>query len=732
MKKKDILTALLLLGSTVQAQNWPEIKPEARPGSRWWWMGSAVDQKGLAYNLHKYGTAGIGSLEITPIYGVKGNEQRDIPFLSSRWMEMYQYTQDEAQKNGIDIDMNTGTGWPFGGPEITLEHAATRAIFEQYTVTGGKKIEQQIEITSPKEQKQREFAQLSRLMAYAEDGTCLNLTSKVKNGKLEWNAPKGKWKLIALFVGKTLQKVKRAAPGGEGYVMDHMNPEAVKGYFTKFDRAFKQNKATYPRTFFNDSYEVYKADWTPHLLEEFERRRGYKLEEHFPEFLDASRPEATRRIVSDYRETVSEMLIDNFTTQWTKWAHKHGSTTRNQAHGSPANLIDTYASVDIPECEGFGLTDFHIKGLRKDSLTRPNFSDISMLKYASSAAHIAGKPYTSSETFTWLTEHFRTSLSQCKPDMDLMFVSGVNHMFFHGTPYSPQDAAWPGWLFYASINMSPTNSIWRDAPAFFEYITRCQSFLQMGQPDNDFLVYLPIYDLWDELPGRLVSFDIHKMDRYAPKFIKTIQTIIAGGYDVDYISDAFIKTTRCADNQLVTSGGTHYKALIVPAARLMPAATLRFLYTYTDIHTRKRTHHRRLRLSAGTGTDGNSLRRVENTMWTSVYPPLESRRASLFCFVSTKQRYRRMGYTECSRNDCHVLQSDERRKRQGTKPDRKREIAGPSATEIGGKPHHSDIRQVTGRRTSVELSQRTDIQSESRPWMETRIRGKHTDHKRSV
>lgn len=577
MKKNDILALLLLLGSAAQAQNWPEIKPEARPGSRWWWMGSAVDKQNLSYNLRLYGTAGIGSLEITPIYGVKGNEQREIPFLSPRWMEMLEYTQDEAKKNGIGIDMNTGTGWPFGGPDITLEHAATRAIFEQYSITGEKDIVQDISISNPKEKKQREIATLNRLMAYSTDGTCLNLTAKVKNGKLKWSAPKGEWKLIALFIGKTFQKVKRAAPGGEGYVMDHMNPEAVKGYFTKFDHAFQQNKVTYPRTFFNDSYEVYKADWTPHLLEEFERRRGYKLEEHFPEFLDTTRTEATRRIVSDYRETVSEMLIDNFTTQWTKWAHKYGSTTRNQAHGSPANLIDTYASVDIPECEGFGLTDFHIKGLRKDSLTRPNFSDISMLKYASSAAHIAGKPYTSSETFTWLTEHFRTSLSQCKPDMDLMFVSGVNHMFFHGTPYSPQEAAWPGWLFYASINMSPTNSIWRDAPAFFEYITRCQSFLQMGQPDNDFLVYLPIYDLWDEIAGRLVSFDIHKMNRYAPKFIKTIQTIIAGGYDVDYISDAFIKTTRCTGNQLVTSGGTRYKALIVPAARLMPAATLRKL-----------------------------------------------------------------------------------------------------------------------------------------------------------
>lgn len=577
MRKSDILALLLLLGGTAQAQNWPEIKSEARPGSRWWWMGSAVDKKNLSYNLNLYGTAGIGSLEITPIYGVKGNEQREIPFLSPQWMEMFKYTQTKAKKNGIEIDMNTGTGWPFGGPDITLNHAATRAIFEQYSVTGGKEIVQDISINNPKEKKQREIATLNRLMAYNTEGICLDLTAKVKSGKLKWNAPKGEWKLIALFIGKTFQKVKRAAPGGEGYVMDHLNPEAVKGYFTKFDQAFQQNKATYPRTFFNDSYEVYKADWSPHLLEEFERRRGYKLEEHFPEFLDTTRTEATRRIVSDYRETVSEMLIDNFTTQWTQWAHKHGSTTRNQAHGSPANLIDTYASVDIPECEGFGLTDFHIKGLRKDSLTRPNFSDISMLKYASSAAHIAGKPYTSSETFTWLTEHFRTSLSQCKPDMDLMFISGVNHMFFHGTPYSPQEAAWPGWLFYASINMSPTNSIWRDAPAFFEYITRCQSFLQMGQPDNDFLVYLPIYDLWNEIAGRLVSFDIHKMDRYAPKFIKTIQTIIAGGYDVDYISDAFIKTTRCTDRQLVTSGGTRYKALIVPAVRLMPAATLRKL-----------------------------------------------------------------------------------------------------------------------------------------------------------
>jgi hypothetical protein len=72
--------------------------------------------------------------------------------------------------------------------------------------------------------------------------------------------------------------------------------------------------------------------------------------------------------------------LENFSHQWTDWAHKNGSITRNQAHGSPGNLIDIYASVDIPECEGFGLSQFHIEGLRQDSLTKKNDSDLSMLE----------------------------------------------------------------------------------------------------------------------------------------------------------------------------------------------------------------------------------------------------------------------------------------------------------------------------------------------------------------
>ena len=572
---------------SAQDVSWPEIGLDAKPAARWWWMGSAVDKENLTRNLEAYAAAGMGTMEITPIYGVQGNDAKDIPFLSPRWMQMLQYTESEASRLGMQIDMNTGTGWPFGGPEVGIEDAACKLFVTEYRLEGGNTLDKRIEVA---DKKQKPYAKLERLMAFSDTGKCLDLTDKVKDGMLCWKAPKGSWRLIAAFCGKTLQKVKRAAPGGEGYVMNHFSARAVKNYLGRFERAFDGKfkdtaggATAYPHNFFNDSYEVYGADWSEGLFDEFLARRGYKLEEHLPEFLAAGeRSDKTRCIISDYRETLGELLQENFTRQWTEWAHRHGAKTRNQAHGSPGNLIDLYATVDIPECEGFGLSDFGIRGLRKDSLTRPNDSDLSMLKYASSGAHIAGKPYTSSETFTWLTEHFRTSLSQCKPDIDLMFVSGVNHTFFHGTTYSPAEAAWPGWKFYATVDMSPTNSIWRDAPAFFQYISRCQSFLQMGQPDNDFLVYLPVYDMWQEQDGRLLMFDIHKMAKRAPRFIDAVHRINDAGYDLDYISDNFIRSLTCVNGKLVTSGGAAYRALLIPGARLMPDDVLAKLWSLAD------------------------------------------------------------------------------------------------------------------------------------------------------
>ena len=524
--KHFLIICLLCSGITIgYAQTWPTPNPEAKAGTRWWWLGSAVDKTNLQWNLSEYARAGIGAVEITPLYGVQGNDKNNIDFLSPRWMQALKDVEDISKPLGIEVDMNCGTGWPFGGPQVSLDQAACKAIFKDSIVNG-------------------------------------------KN-------------VYRVEIGRTKQKVKRAAPGGEGWVVDHFDREAVRHYLERFDKAFAESGVPYPHTFFNDSYEVYRANWTPTLFDEFQKRRGYDLRQHLPELLGDV--DDGNQVLADYRETLSDLLYENFTQQWVEWAHRHGVKVRNQAHGSPANLLDLYGAVDIPEIEGFGLSEFGIKGLRTDpGMTRKNFSDVSMLKYAPSAAHVMGKPLTSSETFTWLTEHFRTSLSQMKPDLDLMFTCGVNHVYFHGTCYSPKDDPWPGWKFYASIDMSPTNSIWRDAPYLMQYIERCQSFLQLGEPDNDFLVYLPVRDMWrirgprnddDKQASKnrrggedlLMQFDIHTMDEKAPQFIRSILTIDSLGYDCDYISDRQLAKVRIENGMLVTEGGTRYRALIVPS-----------------------------------------------------------------------------------------------------------------------------------------------------------------------
>ena len=586
MKRLISIFAASCCVAVALAQSWPAPNPEAKAGTRWWWLGSAVDKENLQWTMQQYADHGIGAIEITPLYGVQGNQKNNIPYLSDRWMEMLREVQQNGKKMGIEVDMATGTGWPFGGPWVPLEESASKVIFVDTAFTGTHVENLALQIP----EKDRKYSRINKVMAYWQ-GKPYDVTQYVEGNTLNWNPglllqqqiketknktarktlrlklkemESAQWRVVAAYLRYGVMKVKRAAPGGEGLVVDHFNRKSVANYLRHIEEAFERTGTPYPHTFFNDSYEVSEATWTPDFFAEFEKRRGYKLEDFLPLLI-----EGNSKVVSDYRETLGDLLLENFTQQWTAWAHSHGAITRNQAHGSPANLIDCYAAVDIPEIEGFGLSDLGIKGLRTDpGKTRKNDSDYSMLKYAPSAAHICGKPYTSSETFTWLTEHFRTSLSQLKPDLDLMFCAGVNHIFFHGTCYSPKDDPWPGWKFYASIDMSPTNSIWRDAPYFMQYVERCQSFLQWGQPDNDFLVYLPVRDMWKKQTDKLMmQFSIHQMGKLAPEFIKTILSIDNAGYDCDYISDRLLsKVTLKNDiNRLVTEKGTCYKAIIIPS-----------------------------------------------------------------------------------------------------------------------------------------------------------------------
>ena len=69
----QVFLVLLMFACSAPAEtSWPEVQHEARPGVRWWWLGSAVDSAGLTANMEDLQKAGFGAVEITPIYGING------------------------------------------------------------------------------------------------------------------------------------------------------------------------------------------------------------------------------------------------------------------------------------------------------------------------------------------------------------------------------------------------------------------------------------------------------------------------------------------------------------------------------------------------------------------------------------------------------------------------------------------------------------------------------------
>lgn len=557
-------------GTTVEsALTWPSETREARPWAYWWWMGSAVDRTNLTRELTRYAAAGYGGVHIIPIYGAKGWETNYISYLSPRWMEMLGYTVSEARRLGMDVDMTTGSGWCFGGPRVTDDEANASVVTRTFTVSSGQRLTNNFD---------RQATQA--LVAYGPHGAITDLTRRIAaNGAVDWLAPAGDWGVWTVSQKPAGQKVKRAGPGGTGHMLNLIYPQAVQHFTSWFEEAFARYRGPKPRAQYHDSYE-YRSEWAPDFLARFEQRRGYRLQTELPALFgggDAASPtvptgaspppaERTARVLCDYRETVSDIMSEDALPVWAKWSRSRGFLTRNEAHGSPGNLLDLYALADIPETEMF-------------------HSDRNKLisKFASSAAHVAGHKLTSAETGTWLEEHFTETLADMKYLLDDLFLSGVNHVFYHGTCYSPDEAGWPGWLFYASYEMNPRNSIWRDVPALNAYVTRCQSVLQSGKSDNDILLYWPIHDFWSQPGNKLLPhLTVHARDWFeAQPLGRLAEQLWQRGYAFDYASDRQLTAARSASGGIQVAGGI-YRTVLVPACEKMPVATLRKLVALAD------------------------------------------------------------------------------------------------------------------------------------------------------
>ena len=540
---------------------WPAESSETRPWGYWWWMGSAVNRDDITRCLELYQQAGMGGVHIIPIYGAKGFEEQYIEYLSPEWMAMLDHTVTEADRLGLGIDMTLGTGWCYGGPHISDEDADAVVVRETFDVQPG---------ASP-EPLSLDPASVQAVVAFhPTSDECVILTDQIaEDGSIDWTAPEDSgtesWTLYVISQKPSGRRVKRAAPGGEGYMLNAFSQQAIDAHLDVFTEAFDDYDGAMPRSIYHDSYE-YAGNWSPDLFEEFAARRGYRLETELPALFGEDEPRRVAGVRADYRRTISDMMTDNFTQTYVDWAHDRGLLVRNEAHGSPANLLDLYGAVDIPETEFFRFD--------RNPL---------VAKLSSSAAHTQGRAYTASETATWLDEHYHVTLGKLKPFIDGLFLSGVNQMLYHGTCYSPEEAEWPGWVFYASTQMNPQNSIWRDAPALNAYISRCQSVLQAGRPDNDILLYWPLEDYWHEADGLTKNMTVHHTEWIMDQPTgATARELWRQGYAFDYISDRQLQSLEVDSDGVIHSANAEYRTIIVPPCRYMSIDTLPQLLRLAD------------------------------------------------------------------------------------------------------------------------------------------------------
>ena len=522
----------------------------ARPMVRWWWFGPAVVKPEILKELQQMKANGIGGAELAFVYPeVLDDPSRDLknlPFLSPEMLDAVNYAQSEGRKLGLRIDVTLCSGWPYGGPAITLDEAVTRLRTAEIAVASSAN-----SVDTPK------LAEGETLLGAAVvDGTpTLRPVRGQPAAPPSWNTasattftpspgstpiPPSQSPRVALFFiqSHTKQEVKRAAVDAEGYVLDPFSKQAVATHLQKVgDPLVKAFGSTPPYAIFSDSLEAYGADWTPNLPGEFRRRRGYDLMEHLPELVGGGSP-AADRIRHDYGKTLTELVNENYLVQINDWANAHHTKFRSQTYGEPAVNFSSQNLVGLAEGEG------------------PQWRAFSTLRWATSANHVFGHNITSGETFTWLhSPVFRATPLDMKAEADIDFIMGENQLIYHGWPYSPPvlpsgqpEVPEPGWSLYAAASFNDHNPWWPVEKTVNDYVARLSFFMRQGEPANQVAILLPEDDAWASFSPTHTTMTGALAKLITPELMSAI---LSAGYNVDFIDAEAIDKVGFGNHQVV-------------------------------------------------------------------------------------------------------------------------------------------------------------------------------------
>ncbi len=524
---------------------------------RWWWFGPAVTRPQLEREMRLMKEGGIGGFEVQPTYPLALDNEVpglvNLKFMSLEFLDMLRFTAAKAKELGLRFDLTLGSGWPYGGPQFPVTEAAGRLRIQ--TVRAA------TDSSSVAAPALRDGERFVAVFVSDPAGAAGHGEVQISGNAVQLPAnATGERQAVFFIASHTGMKVKRAAFGAEGYVIDHYDPNVIDKFIkTVADPEIQACGPNPPYAVFCDSLEVAGEDWTYGFLDEFKKRRGYDLRPLLPA-LGADVGDKTLDIRHDWGKTLTELYTERFSVVFQRWAKDHKSRFRVQGYGTPPAALYSYASADLCEAEGYTW-----KGFRES-------------RWAASASHLLGRPVTSSETWTWLhSPVFRATPLDMKAEADLHFLQGINQLIGHGWPYTAEGIDDPGWRFYAAGAFNEKNPWWIAMPDVARYLQRVSFMLRQGRPANDVLLYLANSDAWAGfVPGR-VSMNAAVSQCLGRDIIRNV---LEAGYNLDFFDDGLLEMRGRVEANTLAFGDLKYRVVVLAGVERIPPSTMQKLEAF--------------------------------------------------------------------------------------------------------------------------------------------------------
>ena len=424
-------------------------------------------------------------------------------------------------------------------------------------------------------------------------GQVLDISDQMdEKGQLAWQAPKGKWKIIRFGYTST-GHTNYTGGGAKGLEVDKFNAEAVKFQFDQwFGEAIRtagpELAERVLKIFHIDSWEAGSQNWSPVFREEFQKRRGYDILPYLPVLagVPLESAETSERVLYDMRQTISELIMDNFFKTLEEEAKKNGMefSSENVAPTMVSDGIEHFKYIDLPSGEFW--------------LNSPTHDKPNDMRDAISGGHIYGKQIIQAEAFTELRMDWDEYPGMLKALGDRNYALGINRFFYHVFVHNPWLDRKPGMtLDGIGLYFQRDQTWWKPGKAWVDYAQRTQYQLQKGKPVVDIAVFsgedLPSRSV---LPERLVAFlpGIFGEERVAEEEARwanegqPTRVIPAGvkhsanmadaedwtdplrGYHYDsFNKDALLNLAEVKDGKVVFPGGASYALLVFPGIRKM-------------------------------------------------------------------------------------------------------------------------------------------------------------------